>query len=132
MRFVATKTLDQQSYLMLHRTRHLFIRPQTAVINAIRGPPAEFGIVAPVGRNGVEHLLNISSPIAVTDGYPAGLRSVVCGLSQVHEPTDHCLVRLSSGRNGIKPMQTTKPRKITVCRVQRKPVLHSQCSQVSV
>jgi transposase len=36
MRFVATKTLEQQSWLMLHRTRHLFIRQQTAVINAIR------------------------------------------------------------------------------------------------
>src|SRR5215469_2930521 len=36
MRFVATKTLEQQSCLMLHRTRHLFIRQQTAVINAIR------------------------------------------------------------------------------------------------
>src|SRR6516162_4460542 len=59
MRFVATKTLGQQSCLMLHRTRHLFIRQQTAVINAIRAHLAEFGIVAPVGRNGVEHLLNI-------------------------------------------------------------------------
>jgi hypothetical protein len=132
MRFVATKTLDQQSYLMLHAPAICSFVNRPQVINAIRGHLAEFGIVAPVGRNGVEHLLNISSPIAVTDGYPAGLRSVVCGLSQVHEPTDHCLVRLSSGRNGIKPMQTTKPRKITVCRVQRKPVLHSQCSQVSV
>src|SRR5215470_13294911 len=28
MRFVATKTLEQQSCLMLHRTRHLFIRRQ--------------------------------------------------------------------------------------------------------
>src|SRR5262245_51074456 len=36
MRFVATKTLEQQSCLMLHRTRHLFICQQTAVINAIR------------------------------------------------------------------------------------------------
>jgi transposase len=44
---------------MLHRTRHLFIRQQTAVINAIRSHLAEFGIVAPIGRNGVEHLLNI-------------------------------------------------------------------------
>jgi transposase len=44
---------------MLHRTRHLFIRQQTAVINAIRAHLAEFGIVAPVGRNGVEDLLNI-------------------------------------------------------------------------
>jgi transposase len=36
--------------LMLRRTRHLFIRQQTAVINAIRAHRAEFGIVAPVGR----------------------------------------------------------------------------------
>jgi transposase len=59
MRFVATKTPEQQSCLMLHRTRHLFIRQQTAVINAIRAHLAEFGIVAPVGRNGVEELLGI-------------------------------------------------------------------------
>src|SRR6187397_3297502 len=59
MRFVPTKTPEQQSYLMLHRTRHLFIRQQTAVINAIRSHLAEFGIVAPVGRNGVEQLLGV-------------------------------------------------------------------------
>src|SRR5882724_10445204 len=59
MRFVATKTPEQQSCLTLHRTRHLFIRQQTAVINAIRTHLAEFGIVAPVGRNGVEQLLGV-------------------------------------------------------------------------
>jgi transposase len=59
MRFVATKKPEQQSCLMLHRTRHLFIRQQTAVINAIRAHLAEFGIVAPVGRNGVEQLLDV-------------------------------------------------------------------------
>src|SRR5262249_13694773 len=59
MRFVATKTLEQQSCLVLHRTRHLFIRQQTAVVNAIRAHLAEFGIVAPVGRNGVEQLLDV-------------------------------------------------------------------------
>jgi transposase len=59
MRFVATKTPEQQSCLMLHRTRHLLIRQQTAVINAIRAHLAEFGIVAPVGRNGVEDLLRV-------------------------------------------------------------------------
>jgi transposase len=59
MRFVATKTLEQQSCLTLHRTRHLFIRQQTAMINAIRAHLAEFGIVAPVGRNGVEQLLDV-------------------------------------------------------------------------
>jgi transposase len=60
MRFVETKTPEQQSCLMLHRTRQLFIRQQTAVINAIRAHLAEFGIVAPVGRKGVEQLLVVA------------------------------------------------------------------------
>ena len=59
MRFVATKTPEQQSCLTLHRTRHLLMRQQTSVINAIRSHLAEFGIVAPVGRNGVEQLLGV-------------------------------------------------------------------------
>jgi len=61
MRFVETKTPEQQSCLMLDRTRQLFIRHQTSVINAIRAHMAEFGIVAPVGRKGVEQLLAIAS-----------------------------------------------------------------------
>ena len=44
---------------MLHRTRHLFVRQQTAVINAIRAHLAEFGVVAPVGRRGVAELLDV-------------------------------------------------------------------------
>src|SRR5215471_1030956 len=59
MRFVPTKTPEQQSCLTLHRTRHLFIRQQTAIINSIRAHLAEFGIVAPVGRRGVEQLLKV-------------------------------------------------------------------------
>jgi len=71
MRFVATKTADQQSCLMLHRTRHLFIRQQTAVINAIRAHLAELGIVAPVGRKGVEELLRV-----VADGSDSRLPEI--------------------------------------------------------
>ena len=61
MRFVPVKTPDQQACLMLHRTRHLFIRQQTAVINSIRAHLAEFGIVARVGRGGVTELLDIAA-----------------------------------------------------------------------
>ena len=68
MRFVPTKTPEQQSCLMLHRTRHLFIRQQTAVINAIRAHLAEFGIVAPVGRKGVEELFHVVADPAIV-GY---------------------------------------------------------------
>jgi transposase len=64
MRFVEPKTPEQQSCLMLHRTRHLFIRQQTAVINAIRAHLAEFGIVAPVGRKGVDQLLDVVADVS--------------------------------------------------------------------
>lgn len=57
MRFVAAKSREQQSMLMLHRTRHLFVRQRTATINAIRAHLTEFGIVAGIGRNGVDALL---------------------------------------------------------------------------
>jgi transposase len=59
MRFVETKTPEEQACLMLHRTRHLLIRQQTGVINSIRAHMAEFGIVARVGRTGVEELLRV-------------------------------------------------------------------------
>jgi transposase len=57
MRFVEVKTEEQQSVLMLHRTRQLFVRQRTTLINAIRAHLAEFGIIAGIGRNGVERLL---------------------------------------------------------------------------
>ena len=78
MRFVETKTPEQQSCLMLHRTRHLFIRQQTAVINAIRAHFAEFGIVAPVGRNGVEELLSV-----VVDSNEKRLPEVACKIARM-------------------------------------------------
>jgi transposase len=59
MRFVAVKTCEQQSVLMLHRTRQLFVRQRTTLINAIRAHMAEFGIVAGIGRNGVDKLLEL-------------------------------------------------------------------------
>lgn len=61
MRFVPTKTPDQQACLMLHRTRHLLVRQRTAISNTIRAHMAELGIVAPVGRRGVDQLLEMAS-----------------------------------------------------------------------
>jgi transposase len=59
MRFVEIKTTEQQSVLILHRTRQMFVRQRTTLINAIRAHLAEFGIVAQIGRNGVDALLRI-------------------------------------------------------------------------
>jgi transposase len=79
MRFVETKTPEQQGCLMLHRTRHLFIRQQAAVINSIRAHLAEFGIVARVGRQGVEQLLEVAAN-PKDQGLPDAARACVVAL----------------------------------------------------
>lgn len=59
MRFVPIKTPEQQALLMLHRTRKLLVRQRIRLVNAMRAHLAEFGIVAGVGRNGVDKLLTL-------------------------------------------------------------------------
>jgi len=59
MRFVAIKTKEQQSALMLHRARQLLVRQRTMLSNAIRGHLSELGIVSAKGRNGTGELLQI-------------------------------------------------------------------------
>ncbi len=59
MRFVAVKTAEQQSVLMVHRTRALLVRQRTMLVNAIRAHMAEFGVVARVGLPQVGELLAV-------------------------------------------------------------------------
>ena len=59
MRQVPVKTAEQQSALMLHRTRQLLVGQHTQLVNAIRGHLAELGIIAPVGNAGLARLLAI-------------------------------------------------------------------------
>jgi len=49
MRFVPVKSAEQQSTLMLHRTRDLFVCQRTMLANSSRGQIAEFGLIAPQG-----------------------------------------------------------------------------------
>jgi len=59
MRFVPTKSEQQQSGLMLHRSRQLLVRQRTMLSNAIRGHMAELGIISAKGRNGTAELLKV-------------------------------------------------------------------------
>ena len=59
MRFVPVKTVEQQSVMVLHRTRLLLMRQRTRLANAIRGHMAEYGIVAPIGREGLQRLIEM-------------------------------------------------------------------------
>ena len=60
MRFVGIKSPEQQSAMMLHRVRLILNRQRTQLSNAMRAHLAEFGIAAPIGRNGIEQLLDLS------------------------------------------------------------------------
>jgi transposase len=59
MRFVPIKTKEQQTGLMLHRSRQLLVRQRTMLSNAIRGHMAELGIISAKGRNGTAELLKV-------------------------------------------------------------------------
>lgn len=59
MRFVPIKSEEQQSGLMLHRSRQLLVRQRTMLSNAIRGHLAELGIISAKGRNGTAELLEV-------------------------------------------------------------------------
>ena len=57
MRFVPVKTAEQQSVLVLHRTRDLLIRQRTMLANSLRAHCAEFGIVVAQGMAKLAELL---------------------------------------------------------------------------
>ena len=88
MRFVEIKTADQQSVLMVHRTRHLFVRQRTMLINALRAHLAEFGIVAGVGRNGLERLLKVIED-GDDDRVPSAARDCLLALRDQLEMVKH-------------------------------------------
>ena len=64
MRFVPIKAPEQQSMMVAHRTRSILTRQRTQLSNAIRGHMSEFGLVAPVGRSGLESLISVINDVA--------------------------------------------------------------------
>jgi transposase len=59
MRFVEVKSPGQQSELVIHRTRMTLMRHRIELSNTIRAHMAEFGLIAPIGRRGLQELVDI-------------------------------------------------------------------------
>ncbi len=59
MRFVEVKSVEQQSVMVLHRIRLMLMRQRVQLSNAIRGHMAEFGLAAPIGREGLGSLIRL-------------------------------------------------------------------------
>jgi transposase len=58
MRFAEIKTVEQQSVLVLHRTRATLITHRTRMGNTIRAHLAEFGITDSIGTEGLSRLID--------------------------------------------------------------------------
>jgi transposase len=59
MRFVEVKSPEQQSVLVIHRTRTTLMRHRIELSNTIRAHMAEHGLIAPIGRIGLQGLIEI-------------------------------------------------------------------------
>jgi len=73
MRFVAIKSAEQQSVLMLHRTRDLLVGQRTQLVNMIRSQLAEFGIVL---AKGIHHALRLVDQLV--EGVVPDIPSLAC------------------------------------------------------
>jgi transposase len=99
MRFVETKTCEQQSILMLHRVRQMQVRQKTMLTNAIWAHLAEFGLVAKIGREGVDELL-----LMVRDGD-----------ERIPELAQACILALAEQLVLVKRQILEMDRRITAC-----------------
>ncbi len=78
MRFVKVKTEEQQARAMLFRTRQMFVRQRTQLINALRGYLAEHGVIAPQGP------ANIRTLASALEDQSLGLPQIVRELGKLH------------------------------------------------
>ena len=88
MRFVAIKSVEQQSFLAAQRLRALIVKSRTALLNHIRGELLEFGISVPKG------IANLRAVLADDDrqmDLPSLMRELVLQLRQELQRLDAAL-----------------------------------------
>ncbi len=59
MRFVEAKSPEQQSVMVLHKVWLTLMRQRIQLSNTMRRHMAEFGLVAPIGREGLQQLIKL-------------------------------------------------------------------------
>jgi transposase len=82
MRFVAIKSEEQQALASLHRVRDLMMKHRTMLRNQLRGLMAEFGVVVPQGRRGLNALLAVLCDSA-DERIPDALRATLLASAEV-------------------------------------------------
>jgi transposase len=97
MRFVAPKTESQQARSMIFRTRDLFVRQRTQLINAVRAHLAEHGIIAPQG------IANMAALAEIIEDTHIGLELIVVEIARLYlEQIDMLSSRIDSLEKTLK------------------------------
>jgi transposase len=125
MHFVAIKSEEQQSVLMVHRARTLVMANRTAQVNQIRGLLGEFGLVVPRGVARLRREL----PSILEDaqnGLPALAREVLAGLLEQFRQFD---VRVTAYDRQIRALaeasEPARPRNCAVRGSVRRSMTHT-------
>jgi transposase len=101
MRFVATKSLEQQDLLATHRIRARLVGQRTGLCNQIRGLLAEYGIVLPQAisrlRRALPEVLEDAENELTVQGRAliASLREELCELEERIKPYEQAIERAS-------------------------------------
>ena len=124
MRFVATKSAEQQSRLVVHRLRQGWQHDRTAAINRLRGRLAEFGRVYPNSATAAlagarEALADESLPAALRRGLARQLHA----LRELDDRLDECNREIAQrylrgllvqgARSALQAAQRAKPERRT-------------------
>jgi transposase len=77
VKFVAVKSVQQQSVLAWHSVRSLLVKQQTMLVNALRGLASEFGLVVP---KGIDKLRTLIALVEDDQAFPERARRAIGGL----------------------------------------------------
>ncbi len=90
MTFVPIKSREQQAALAVHGVRQRLMGQRTALINALRGHLAEFGLIAPKGRQNLKAVIALIDSPALPAPLPAMLRLLAEQIGHLSAAIDSC------------------------------------------
>jgi len=96
MTFVPIKSCAQQATLSVHGVRRLLIGQQTALINALRGHLAEFGLVAAKGTQSLPTLFELIEDPQLASPLPAMLRLLKEQIESLSQAISACNAELAN------------------------------------
>ncbi|MFK7753766.1 MAG: IS110 family transposase, partial [Sedimentitalea sp.] len=109
MGFVEVKTKEQQAQAVMFRTRDLYLRQRTQLINARHGHFAEYGVLLPSSRASVARMM--SMPKEHSEDLPAPIVEIAERMTQDIEELTNTVAAIDKALKKLAQRLRTMPRK---------------------